>query len=37
MGLEGNRRTERALELESTFWMAKFHKVLSSSSGELKK
>jgi hypothetical protein len=31
MGLEGNRRTDRALELESTFWMAKFHKLLSNS------
>jgi hypothetical protein len=32
MGLEGNRRTDHALELESTFWMAKFHTVLSSTS-----
>ena len=31
MGLEGNRRTHRALELESTFWMAKFHQLLSNS------
>jgi hypothetical protein len=31
MGLEGNRRTARAIELESTFWMAKFHKLLSNS------
>ena len=29
MGLEGIRRTDRALELESTFWMAKFHQLLS--------
>jgi hypothetical protein len=31
MGLGETPRTRRALEVESTFWMAKFHKLLSSS------
>jgi hypothetical protein len=31
MGLEGNHRTDRALELESTFWMAKFHTQLETT------
>jgi hypothetical protein len=31
MALEEKRRTARAIELESTFWMAKFHKLVSRS------
>ena len=31
MGLGDTPRTRRVLEMESTFWMAKFHKLLSES------
>jgi hypothetical protein len=30
MGLEENRRLNKAIEVESTFWMAKFHKALKT-------
>jgi hypothetical protein len=33
MGLEENRRSNKAMEVESTFWMAKFHKALMVLAG----